>query len=910
MKEKILAIIRRNCEQHLFERNTAGEISEEVHVSRNEVAAALQNLTKQKKLIKIESRPLYFLDRVYMEQEYQTQIPESSYPSLELLLAYCKKEPQDFDKLIGHDGSLAELIRQCKATIAYPPDGLPLMLYGPTGSGKSLIARLAFEYARNKGLLADQGKFIAVNCSEYANNPELLTANLFGYVKGAFTGADQNKAGLIELANGGVLFLDEVHNLKAECQEKLFQFMDRAIYHRVGDNETWYTSRVRLILATTEPPEEVLLKTLQRRIPMTITVPGLKQRGVQEKVQLLYAMFKEEEQRLHKTILLSTKVYNILLSHDFTGNIGGLKSCVQSCCINSLFQDSDHKEMQIQLVSLPSHILNDITEKSSVYTTSTEYIRLQDLMSFIHTDKEIIRLNEELLKHFAAFEQHEIDEEAYIRKCCHAVWKYFDNTLLSESQAQQKDFYQSGIQHIFGIVSGQYKLAISNNDVLSVCSYLNAYTKDYHSFRNWSLKNREKTELFLSYMKTRFPREYSLASEIGNYLTSYLDIDILPMTIITFILYFKNLFKDEQHQKRTGVILAHGFSTASSIADAVNKSLGSYVFDAIDMPLNVDMGSILDQLNTYLKKLGGTQELFLLVDMGSLEEIYKGLHLNNVNIGIINNISTKAALEIGIGMLHNQTMEDIFKRVVSGNVTSYHIERNRQKKHAILCSCASGMGTAEKLKQTIEDSLPLQSEIAVLAYDYNELVEKGMNSTLFDSYHILCVIGTLNPNIEQLYFIPIEDLIINDTIDGFDQCLEDVMTKEQLICFKKNILKNFSLSNIMNSLTILNPNKLLEHIADAIDRLQTILSVQLANNTCFGLYVHMSCLIERLVMNKGIELYPDMLAFEENQTAFIAQVKTAFTDVEQFYGVQIPVADIGYVYDYVKNDLNYIKFHS
>ena len=57
-----------------------------------------------------------------------------------------------------------------------------------------------------------------------------------------------------------------------------------------------------------------------------------------------------------------------------------------------------------------------------------------------------------------------------------------------------------------------------------------------------------------------------------------------------------------------------------------------------------------------------------------------------------------------------------------------------------------------------------------------------------------------------------------------------------------------------------------------------IFSVQLANNTCFGLYVHMSCLIERLVMNKGIELYPDMLAFEENQTAFIAQVKTAFTD--------------------------------
>ena len=106
---------------------------------------------------------------------------------------------------------MSELIKQCRATIAYPPDGLPLMLYGPTGTGKSLIARLAYEYAGNNGLLSEHGKFMAVNCSEYANNPELLTANLFGYVKGAFTGADQNKAGLIELANGGVLFLSLIH---------------------------------------------------------------------------------------------------------------------------------------------------------------------------------------------------------------------------------------------------------------------------------------------------------------------------------------------------------------------------------------------------------------------------------------------------------------------------------------------------------------------------------------------------------------------------------------------------------------------------------------------------------------------------------------------------------------------------
>lgn len=108
------------------------------------------------------------------------------------------------------------------------------------GTGKSMIASLMADYAVCVGLMKKSDKFIAVNCSEYANNPELLTANLFGYKKGAYTGAEKDNQGLIQLADGGILFLDEVHCLKAECQEKLFQFMDRGVYHMVGDNENWY----------------------------------------------------------------------------------------------------------------------------------------------------------------------------------------------------------------------------------------------------------------------------------------------------------------------------------------------------------------------------------------------------------------------------------------------------------------------------------------------------------------------------------------------------------------------------------------------------------------------------------------------------------------------------------------------
>ena len=105
---------------------------------------------------------------------------------------------------------------------------------------------------------------------------------------------------LISLADGGLLFLDEVHCLKAECQEKLFFFMDKGMYHKVGDNENWYYSKCRLVFATTEDPQNVLLKTLLRRIPITITVPALKDRPLIEKRELIYTIFTKESKRLVK----------------------------------------------------------------------------------------------------------------------------------------------------------------------------------------------------------------------------------------------------------------------------------------------------------------------------------------------------------------------------------------------------------------------------------------------------------------------------------------------------------------------------------------------------------------------------------------------------------------------------------
>ena len=117
------------------------------------------------------------------------------------------------------------------------------------------------------------------------------------------------------------------------------------------------------------------------------------------------------------------------------------------------------------------------------------------------------------------------------------------------------------------------------------------------------------------------------------------------------------------------------------------------------------------------------------------------------------------------------------------------------------------------------------------------------------------------------------------------------MKKEQMEIFEKNILRNFTLSNVMNNLTILNPDKLLEHVAKAIDHLQNILHKRFKNRTCFGLYVHICCLVERLVTRQAISNFTDQ-DFKEKHQEFIDQVNISMKEVKTYYNVEIPDEEV------------------
>ena len=140
-----------------------------------------------------------------------------------------------FSAMIGWDKSLRVKVEQAKAAVLYPPHGLHTLIVGMTGVGKSEMAEAMYKYALQvKKLKAQQFPFVVFNCADYAENPQLLLAQLFGYKKGAFTGADTDRDGLVAKADGGILFLDEVHRLPPDGQEILFQLIDKGKYRRLG----------------------------------------------------------------------------------------------------------------------------------------------------------------------------------------------------------------------------------------------------------------------------------------------------------------------------------------------------------------------------------------------------------------------------------------------------------------------------------------------------------------------------------------------------------------------------------------------------------------------------------------------------------------------------------------------------
>lgn len=319
-----------------------------------------------------------FLDRIIRNKSYLSALTKS------------ESELFDFHSIIGSSDEFISVIEVAQKVSVN--SNVSVLLLGETGTGKGLLAK-----AIHKNSKAAGASFIEIVCS--AIPEDLLESELFGYEKGAFTGAHNRKLGLFELAENGTLFLDEVGDLSFGLQVKLLRVIEKKVIRRLGGGED-ISVNTRIISATNRDLNEMVENNLFRKDlyhrlnVVSIVLPPLRDRG--NDVILLTKRFVEEFNILfNKSVdTFEDGLKEFLLSYSWPGNVRELRNAVERAV---LLSDSNILRLNDFTSLIKNLPINVLSEREQIYYhpnlirldlnfESTDLLKLQKLYA-----KEVLR---------------------------------------------------------------------------------------------------------------------------------------------------------------------------------------------------------------------------------------------------------------------------------------------------------------------------------------------------------------------------------------------------------------------------------------------------------------------------------------------------------------------------------------
>lgn len=257
-------------------------------------------------------------------------------------------EEHDPQLLVGRTPSILRLISILHRVA---PTQSTVFIEGESGSGKDCVANFIHHYSKRS-----HNPMIVVDCG--AIGESLIESELFGYEKGAFTGANKQKIGLIESAHGGTLFIDEIGELSLDLQTKLLRVLESGTIRRIGGTH-YFEVDVRIIAATNRDVKKMVQNgqfrqdLYYRLATFPVHVPPLRQRKEDIPAIAEHFLRKIEDGFIH--IPLSSDVINILSSYDFPGNIRELRNIIERAVI--LAAGDPITEEHLTIDKNPHHVL-------------------------------------------------------------------------------------------------------------------------------------------------------------------------------------------------------------------------------------------------------------------------------------------------------------------------------------------------------------------------------------------------------------------------------------------------------------------------------------------------------------------------------------------------------------------------
>ncbi len=882
---------------------TASEIAEAMELDRANTSRYLNQLCQDGKMTKLSGRPVKYVlgngnDLVHSDISKPLENPSESREQISKVNLVERKF--SLDMLIGANKSLNVPIQQAKAAILYPPRGLHTLILGETGVGKSMFAELMYQFARESHMLSEAAPFVRFNCADYGENPQLLMAQIFGVKKGAYTGAEKDRDGLLKRADHGILFLDEVHRLSNQGQEMLFTFIDKGQFSRLGDSEERQTADVQIIAATTEEPESALLKTFTRRIPMTIKLPPLKERGLKDRYKLIETFIKEESKRLSKSIYINRNALESMLLYECPSNIGQLKSDIQLSCAKAFlnFKSQRKNYILIEQSDLPQPVKRGSMRIKEHRLELEKLLKHQEDIYKFYFDEDETYLNEETLREPYFYEQIESrledlraegKSESEINQIMSLdIEQHFQKYIVDIPEQYKKE-------EIAKVVDGE--IVDITGEILTYAQERLEKTFDEKIYFGLALHLQGSIERIrghqsiyhpkLNLIRVNYPDEFMVAMEIAKRIDSTFEIET-PLDEIGYLTMFlaSNPYALEgEVDDFVGIlVIMHGNSTASSMAQVVNDLVGTDHCEALDMPLSMRAETMYEMAKKRAEKINRGRGVLILVDMGSLigfgEMIYEE---TGILTKTLDKASTPMVLEACRKAVLGRDLIEIYKSCVEmgGKVVK---ERKHHKKPLIITACFTGEGASERLKEILETRLMLDETYQLITLNLlNRREFLSMIDYYKEAYEILAIVGTVEIEVDGIPYISAVDILSGDGVER----LEKIIEREDLF-----LKIGQSLGSHLKSV---DSGTLLHEVRQFIDRGEKVLKVKMDQEVKVGISLHLSFLVDNLVQGMPMQPKEDLNDFISQYSFEMELLHNELISLEHLYGIHFSNSDQAYL---------------
>lgn len=860
-------------------------ISDQLRLSRSLTSQYLNQLQREKKLIKINTRPVYFIDPLALNSFYNTTLAHTNYLSVDELmkeLENAEMNNADFNKLIGKKESLSYCIEQTIVAVTYPDNGLPVFIIGESGVGKTFFAKLTAEYiSQNRYPNQNTAYF---ECFKYKNNTDLFCKTL-------------NKVLEQSINEKRILIFDDIHFLSDKAFEMVISLLEHFYDQKKKQNKFY------LILTSATSLDLSYKQKLSSKLPITISLPSLHERQISEIESFIHQFYKLESNKVHKSIFISSKVFNTFLRYDFSDNINGLRNAIQLSVANALVKQKNKEDPNLNIYMYDLNKFAIYEQIQDIYSRDSDNIMIEiDHMNSMLKLNKITIFLESLMKIYDQFNLSEITYHELLDLLIKQINEFYDSIQFDKSYYNDKiKSIEKVVSTIFEETEEIYRIYFPSVFNYALSHFIADRLQITSSISGFEAANYDKINSLYMVIKESFSKETIISDEIENALYQKLDMHIgkieLSIIILSIHIYNHNIYNTET----LGIIVAHGNSTASSIADIANSLLGYRIFESLNMPYNIQMPEIAMKIKKIMRIKKNIKNLIMLVDMGSLEHLGDELKdLSNVNIGIINNISTGLVINIGYKILSNSSIDRILKKACDEYTIKYKMIRKEKKNRAILFTTENGDLINEKLVDLFKKSLPKKTGIHIIPYEFQSLIQEENRKSIFDTYEILFICGTLNPDIPSIPFVSIDSFLNITELSKISNFLYSYLNKAELDLFRNNLLLNFSMQNVVGYLTILDAKKIIDSVSHFLSTLQNKLKIKIDFNTSIGLIIHISCMIERLVTHSSIDEEIDVSLFTEKEMYTINLIRESLKNIQLNYGVSIPTYELLYIYDYIK----------